>query len=258
MTINDRKILNMAVMSLKEQFESLQSDFYHYMVNWGGISPKTSRDYVARLRFLSEFYLLDSSITEEYIEIILNKEESRRLERDVYATRKSISDFRSGLRKFLAFVNSDYRKMYEDSVLTEIEAVESSSMLSVTEKMSIVQSRVGQGTFRQNLIDYWGGCAITGYRRVDVLVASHIKPWRDSENNERLDVFNGLLLSPNYDKLFDRGYLTFNLKGKIEYSKVLSQNDKLLLGLKDGVVLKRIDERHKIYLKYHNEKCFIG
>lgn len=245
-------------MSLKEQFDCLQSDFYHYMVNWGGIKPKTSRDYVARLRFLSEFYLLDSSITEEYVEIILNKEEKKRLERKVYTTRKSISDFRSGLRKFLAFINSDYRKMYEDSVLAEIEAVKSSSTLSITEKTSIVQSRVGQGTFRQNLIDYWGGCAVTGFRMTDILVASHIKPWKDSRNNERLDVFNGLLLSPNYDKLFDRGYLTFNLKGKIEYSKILSQNDKLLLGLKDGVVLKCVDERHKAYLKYHNEKCFIG
>ena len=160
--------------------------------------------------------------------------------------------------KFLAFINSDYRKMYEDSVLAEIEAVKSSSTLSITEKTSIVQSRVGQGTFRQNLIDYWGGCAVTGFRMTDILVASHIKPWKDSRNNERLDVFNGLLLSPNYDKLFDRGYLTFNLKGKIEYSKILSQNDKLLLGLKDGVVLKCVDERHKAYLKYHNEKCFIG
>ena len=148
--------------------------------------------------------------------------------------------------------------MYEDSVLAEIEAVKSSSTLSITEKTSIVQSRVGQGTFRQNLIDYWGGCAVTGLRMTDILVASHIKPWKDSRNNERLDVFNGLLLSPNYDKLFDRGYLTFNLKGKIEYSKILSQNDKLLLGLKDGVVLKCVDERHKAYLKYHNEKCFIG
>lgn len=245
-------------MNLKEQFDCLQSDFYHYMVNWGGIKPKTSRDYVARLRFLSEFYLLDSSITETYIETILKEEQKRRLERDVYKSSKSISDFRSGLRKFLAFINSDYRKMYEDSVLTEIETVESSNMLSVTEKTSIVQSRVGQGIFRQSLIDYWGGCAVTGYRMTDILVASHIKSWRDSENNERLDVFNGLLLSPNYDKLFDRGYLTFNSKGKVEYSKVLSQNDKLLLGLQDGAVLKRIDERHKTYLKYHNEKCFIG
>ena len=141
-------------MSLKEHFDCLQSEFYHYMVNWGGIKPKTSRDYVARLRFLSEHYLLDSSITEEYIEAILKEEERRRLERDVYTSRKSISDFRSGLHKFLAFVNSDYKKMYADSILAEIEAVELSSELSITEKTSIVQSRVGQGTFRQNLIEY--------------------------------------------------------------------------------------------------------
>lgn len=243
---------------MKEQFDCLQSDFYRYMVNWGGLRPKTSRDYIARLRFLSGFYLLDSSITEEYIEEILMLEEDQRLKRTVYANKKSISDFRSGLRKFLAFVKSNYSKVCEDCVLSEMEAVESSKVLSVTEKMSIEQSRVGQGIFRANLIDYWGGCAVTGCRIQDVLVASHIKPWKDSENDERLDVFNGLLLSPNYDKLFDRGYLTFSLKGHIEYSKILSKNDKMLLGLQDGVRLKHIDEQHKKYLRYHNDYCFVG
>lgn len=58
---------------LKEQFDCLQSDFYRYMVNFGGIRPKTSRDYIARLRFLSESYLLDSSVTEEYIEETLER-----------------------------------------------------------------------------------------------------------------------------------------------------------------------------------------
>lgn len=243
---------------LKEQFDCLQSDFYRYMVNFGGIKPKTSRDYIARLRFLSESYLLDSSVTEEYIEEILKEEENKRSTRTVYTSKKSISDFRSGLRKFLTFIKSDYSKVYEDCILSEIKAVESSKTLSVTEKKSIVQSRVGQGTFRTNLINYWGGCAITGCKMMDVLVASHIKPWRDSGNDERLDVFNGLLLSPNYDKLFDRGYLTFSLNGKIEYSKILSKYDKLKLGLQDGIKLKHIDERHKNYLKYHNDYCFIG
>ena len=88
------------------------------------------------------------------------------------------------------------------------------------------------------------------------MVASHIKPWKDANNDERLDVFNGLLLLPNYDKLFDKGFLTFLPNGEVKYSKRLSKNDKLLLGLKEGIALKHIDERHKAYLKYHNDRCF--
>ena len=75
------------------------------------------------------------------------------------------------------------------------------------------------------MIKYWDGCAISKCSLTDMLVASHIKPWKDSTNDERLDVFNGLLLLPNYDKLFDLGYLTFTSEGKAIYSKLLSKND---------------------------------
>ena len=126
----------------------------------------------------------------------------------------------------------------------------------VTQKEVILKARVGQDLFRQRLIEYWGGCAVTGCGNREILVASHIKPWKDANNDERLDKFNGLLLIPNYDKLFDKGYLTFLPNGEIKYSKRLSRNDKLLLGLKEGIALKCIDERHKVYLKYHNDRCF--
>ena len=160
------------------------------------------------------------------------------------------------MRKFLGFVNSNYEKKYADRVLAEIKKIEDSKTLPITDKEIILKARVGQGLFRQKLIEYWGGCAITGCGKKDLLVASHIKPWKDANNDERLDVYNGLLLLPNYDKLFDKGYLTFLPNGEAKYSKMLSKNDRLLLGLQEGVVLKRIDERHKTYLEYHNDRCF--
>lgn len=246
-------------MGYKEQFENLQLDFYRWMVKYGKIKPGTSRTYISKIRFLSEFYLLDSTITEDYIEEILSKESIRRLERVNYSGIGAINDFQAVLRKFKNYISSDYyKKLDGDHVFAEIDEIESSSMLSTTQKEVLKQARIGQGDFRQKLMEYWGGCSVTGYKGKDVLIASHIKPWRDSDNRERLDVFNGLLLLPNYDKLFDRGYLTFRPDGKVEYSKVLSQDDKLLLGLKDDAELKQIDERHKIYLKYHNDYCFVG
>lgn len=242
----------------EQYFWNIQSDFYHYMVSYGGITKKTSADYVTRLKFLASFYRIDETLTEENVEYILQQENIRRQQRTKYTTRHAITDFRSGLHKFLDFLKSDFRKQYEESILNEIKNVDTDNELSPTEKESIVKSRIGQGVFRKNLIEFWHGCAISHCPVTDILVASHIKPWRDSSNYERLDVFNGLLLLPNYDKLFDLGYMTFTTKGKAVYSKLLFQKDLKLLGLTKSLSLSQLTDNHKTYLAYHNEHCFMG
>ena len=240
-------------------FESLQSDFYRYMVTTGGIAKKSSRDYISRLRFLAETrgYKLDTNITPEYIDEIMNSEEIARVGREKYSTKHAMGDFRSGLNKFLAFVNSDYMKKYNDSILSEINKIQADKGLKITEKDAIVQSRIGQGSFRRKLIDYWHGCSISACHLTDILVASHLKPWRDADNFERLDVYNGLLLLPNYDRLFDLGYMSFDVNGIAVYSKLLSVSDKKILGLKPDLHLINIESAHKKYLKYHNDICFM-
>lgn len=107
----------------EKYFWNIQSDFYHYMITYGGITPKTSSDYVTRLKYLSSFYRIDETLTEEDIEYILQQENTRRLQRTKYTTPKAITDFKSGLRKFLNFLKSDYRKQYENSILYEIENI---------------------------------------------------------------------------------------------------------------------------------------
>ncbi|MBN1267665.1 MAG: HNH endonuclease, partial [Anaerolineales bacterium] len=94
--------------------------------------------------------------------------------------------------------------------------------LGPTEKTAVIQSRVGQGRFRRYLIDYWGGCAVTGANKIDLLKASHIKPWKVSSNKERLDVYNGLLLTPNLDSVFDQGFISFTQLGSILISEELT------------------------------------
>lgn len=148
-------------MANLEKYMDLQADFYHYMVELGGIAKKTSCDYVTRMKFLAHDYALDETLTQEKIDEILRQEDLKRQERTVYTSKKCLSDFRAGLNKFLAFVNSDYHKRMEDSILTEIKAVENDNNIKATEKDSIVKSRIGQGIFRNNLIEYWHGCAIS-------------------------------------------------------------------------------------------------
>lgn len=247
-------------MSNLEKYTDLQADFYHYMVKFGGIAKKTSGDYVTRMKFLAHDYSLDETLTKEKIDEILRQEDFKRQERSVYTSKKSLSDFRAGLNKFLAFINSDYHKRIADSIITEIKAVENDNTIKMTEKDSIVKSRIGQGIFRKGLIEYWHGCAISQCPLTWMLIASHIKPWRDADNQERLDPYNGLLLLPNYDKLFDLGYISFNSKGKIMYSRLLDKFDRETIGLTNNLHLVKLEEQHLKYLKYHkyhNDNCFL-
>ena len=244
-------------MSNLEKYTDLQADFYHYMVKFGGIAKKTSGDYVTRMKFLAHDYSLDETLTKEKIDEILRQEDLERQERSVYTSKKSLSDFRAGLNKFLAFINSDYHKRIADSIITEIKAVENDNTIKMTEKDSIVKSRIGQGIFRKGLIEYWHGCAISQCPLTWILIASHIKPWRDADNQERLDPYNGLLLLPNYDKLFDLGYISFNSKGKIMYSRLLDKFDRETIGLTNNLHLVKLEEQHLKYLKYHNDNCFL-
>lgn len=85
-------------------------------------------------------------------------------------------------------------------------------VLDVTEREQLAKARIGQGRFRADVAAKWGRgevCALTGVAIPEMLIASHIKPWRDSSNSERLDPMNGLLLVAHADRLFDQHLMSF-------------------------------------------------
>jgi hypothetical protein len=126
------------------------------------------------------------------------------------------------------------------------------STLTQTEKEILIQARIGQGLFRSNLINYWKRCPITGCSNPALLRASHIKPWRKSEHHERIDYFNGLLLTPNYDLAFDRFLVTFEEDGKIAISSILTESDISALNIKPSARIQLTDQ-HNEYLKFHRD-----
>lgn len=140
-----------------------------------------------------------------------------------------------------------------DKVEADIETIISNKEISVTEKSNLIKTRIGQGTFRGKLINYWKGCAVTGYPTVNLLVASHIKPWSVSSNSERLDVFNGLLLLPTLDRAFDLGYVSFDTNGKILISPIIEYPE--VVGISDSMSIA-IQEAHQEYLDYHRQCVF--
>lgn len=139
-------------------------------------------------------------------------------------------------------------------VAADVDEIMASPGLSPTEKTVLVNTRLGQGLFRENLIQQWQGCAVTGYPMPAMLVASHIKPWRAANNLERLDPNNGLLLLANLDKAFDKGFISFAQSGDIMLSPLLEQPD--VLGIHSNMRLK-LREAHQPYLAYHHQHIFV-
>ena len=103
-----------------------------------------------------------------------------------------------------------------DNETADIEAIFRDPRLrGETSRKAMIDARLGQGRFRADLIERWNGaCAVTRCRLRDILKASHIKPWKISNNRERLDPSNGLLLIANIDALFDSGLVTFDNNGR--------------------------------------------
>jgi hypothetical protein len=127
----------------------------------------------------------------------------------------------------------------------------SSNAQNRTTRLMEKKQRIGQDDFRDNLISYWGECAVTGLKEATLLRASHIKPWSDSSDEERLDVYNGLLLSANLDAAFDEGLISFDNQGRIIISSRFSAKEAQLAGIESIMQLKRIERQHKAYLVYH-------
>jgi hypothetical protein len=130
--------------------------------------------------------------------------------------------------------------------------------LTDTEKDALVKLRVGQGYFREQLIKRWGGCSVTGCADESVLIASHIVPWSKCVSRvERLSVANGLLLTPNLDKLFDKGLISFDQRGKIMISPRLSLATATALHVDPGLQLKKRGfEDIQPFLERHRNEIF--
>lgn len=145
----------------------------------------------------------------EYIRKVANKYESLNFKSQLKHAPELLDYLSSELGQSVPssnYGNIPENDLYPDSnALQDIEEFKiSHKELTETVREAIVQSRIGQGMFRDDLKKYWGEkCAVTGCELVKTLKASHIKPWRSSNNTERLDVYNGLLLIPNLDSAFD-------------------------------------------------------
>ena len=157
--------------------------------------------------------------------------------------------YSSALVKFEEYLS----RRFVDVIEADIEAIVTNPKIGATEKINLVKARIGQGDFRQKLIELWGTCSVTGLKDVNMLIASHIKPWRLSSDEERLDKFNGLLLIPNLDRAFDSGLITFNADGSIRISPQLEESESLGITPDLRIALKPNNEK---FMKFHRAEIY--
>jgi putative restriction endonuclease len=128
--------------------------------------------------------------------------------------------------------------------------------IGFTVKRQLVNSRRGQGIFKENVLKNEKSCRVTGITDIKFLTASHIKPWAKSTDSEKLDGCNGLLLSPNVDRLFDKGFISFGFDGSIMVSKQVDTATLIALGVNKDVNVGNFNKNQCSYLDYHQKNIF--
>lgn len=148
----------------------------------------------------------------------------------------------------------------KDSDASE-EPVEKPKTKKEEEKQKeISRARDGQGKYREQLLEQCRFCPFTMISDERLLIASHIKPWASSTDDEKTDPYNGYMLSPLYDKLFDRGFITFSSNRHVILSEFISPYTWKQIGLKNDTFIKALpmDDKRVEYLDFHHQSVFKG
>lgn len=141
----------------------------------------------------------------------------------------------------------------DEADMEEIASVEAETEnLEGKERAALINARVNQDKFRKRLLKGQKVCRICGMDQQELLIASHIKAWSDSTANEKLDPYNGLLLCPNHDAVFDKHLISFEEDGSIIISGGLNENVRKLMNISPDTRIKMHD-KNKVYMKYHRE-----
>ncbi|MDD2484480.1 MAG: HNH endonuclease [Eubacteriales bacterium] len=165
--------------------------------------------------------------------------------------------YSNSLKQYRYYVLATSEKEEQEERIAE--ELKTSKDLTETEKETIINARIGQGTFRKFLIDkYQSRCIVTGIDNPKLLIASHIKPWAICDNKSRVDVENGFLLCPNYDRLFDCGLITFTSMGRMQVSSFVGKENEKRLGLANNTVVDlRASKTLLNNLEYHRDVLFV-
>ena len=223
-------------------------DFYNWLLSGKGLSKATAYKYHLVIKnriseWLPSYELPKNSIEFEALKLMI-------LSLDIYQERNRIGNnmYSSALNHYGHYLKEN--NIHDSEVFNKDQSF-------TTEAEKRVKVRLLQNKFRKGLFDLHQSCVVTGFSNSQFLIASHIKPWAKSTNEEKIDPYNGLLLTPNFDKLFDKNLISIDFKGNVLKSKILQPSDIQFFKLPKKVSFI-FDSRHKKYLDYHNTLVEVG
>ena len=148
-----------------------------------------------------------------------------------------------------------YRKKELLETVNQVDDDLNSFQLYGEEREAVTKVRVNQGLFRDILLEKYPSCVLCKVSDKSLLIASHIKPWKNSEPDEKTDVDNGFILCPNHDRLFDKGFISFDDNGQIMISEELDEINRIFTNVKEGIKIE-LTEGNKRYLAFHRDNIF--
>jgi hypothetical protein len=145
----------------------------------------------------------------------------------------------------------------QSTLAKDIRTILSTRAFEATTKEALINARLGQGAFRSAVLEQWNHrCSVTSSKTLDAIRASHIKPWRDSTNAQRLDPKNGLPLVASLDALFDVGLISFDARGTMLVSSEMNEQERIIYDLA-GRKLTQLPEMETVqYLEYHRDNIY--
>ncbi|MFO7747444.1 MAG: HNH endonuclease [Orrella sp.] len=139
------------------------------------------------------------------------------------------------------------------------QTIRQTETISDTERLALISSRIGQGLFKQRVMQIENHCRITKVENAAHLIASHCKPWRDSTDSERLNGENGLLLTPSIDHLFDRGFIGFENNGRLIISPVAHRLSLVRMGIEteSEINVGTFSSGQREFLEFHRDSVLL-
>jgi len=139
----------------------------------------------------------------------------------------------------------------------EVDKIIMRTDIGPTQKTQMINSRRGQGVFKANVRLIENACRVTKVTNPKHLIASHIKPWAKSDDIEKLSGFNGLLLAPHIDHLFDKGFISFKENGNLILSSQLDNSILDKWSINKGINVGSFRNEQQRFLEYHRDIVLI-
>lgn len=196
---------------------------------WGGNNS------YKHAKFNGKQFWIDIDIEPEDMDYVYNMTKNACLDRIEHETGE----------RFDTRIHLDEEYKYQLSQVNTLKIAE-------TEREAYVMTRIGQGKFKNRLLERYRECPVCKVQNINLLIASHIKPWKFCNNQERLDPNNGFIFCPNHDKLFDLGFISFHNDGRIIISNKNIPSDIPKFGLSDRIQISTVPGNYA-YLEWHRQ-----